>query len=64
VKVFIGKVAARCIRCATNDWQVAEAQQPVNVLSELRCTSCGWTSTYGDLALRAPLESDEPARPE
>ena len=64
MKVFIGKIGARCIRCGRNDWQVSGAPQSVNVLSELRCTSCGWNSTYGDLALRAPLEGEEQSQPE
>ena len=63
MKFFIGKIAACCPRCGCSDWHLTESAQSFHVLSKIVCTQCGTASTYGDLALQAPLDGEEISAP-
>lgn len=64
MKLFVGKMPARCPGCGTNDWELSDTPQSFTVLTEVTCTRCRRASTYGDLALQAPLDADEHSQPE
>ena len=57
MKLYVGKVTATCLACGGDDWHLKDAAQ-FSVLSELTCAGCGTASTYADLALQTPLETE------
>ena len=56
MKLYVGKLTARCMACGCDDWRLADAAR-FSVLSEVTCAGCGTPTTYADLALQAPLEA-------
>jgi hypothetical protein len=57
MKLYVGRVTAWCMACGCDDWHLKEAAK-FGMLSEVTCAGCGTVTTYADLALQTPLETD------
>jgi hypothetical protein len=57
MRLYVGRVTARCMACGCDDWHLKDAAAKFGMLSEVACAACGTATTYADLALQTPLES-------
>jgi hypothetical protein len=61
VKIYVGRLCARCRYCDGIDWRLAQEPRSFDFASELVCTNCSARETYADLVLQAPL-AEAPAQ--